>query len=71
MAEARERAEWKRTSYILCQTAEINRNTKRRKEPFRPAEFHPYEHDEEPSHGMPITAENIAVLKGFVPGGRK
>jgi hypothetical protein len=40
MADARLDAAWDHTSLLLCQTANINRDLKKRRRPFTPAEFH-------------------------------
>ena len=45
MAEARQRREWERTSKIVATIAEVNRDPKRRSQPFTPDEFNPYAGD--------------------------
>ncbi len=52
-------------------TANINRDTKKRSGPFRPAEFNPFAADKrEPRarRGIPITRENIGILKAAFCG---
>ena len=63
MHEGRARDLWTHTSSVLALIANVNRDTKRRK-PFSPDDFNPYaERRRGRSAGMPITTDNIALLK--------
>lgn len=42
MAEARQVADWNTVSVLWALLAEINRDAKKKKEPFEPADIHPY-----------------------------
>jgi hypothetical protein len=42
MAEARDRAEWRRTQWMLALTANVNRDPKRTPRAFQPSDFGPY-----------------------------
>lgn len=41
MRTGKEKGLWEYTSSILCMLAEINRDHKKRRKPFRPEEFNP------------------------------
>jgi hypothetical protein len=69
MANARMREQWNHTSVMLAMTASINRDVKRRPEPFTAAEFNPYESRRKT---MPIPADITVLRDVFVrptPGG--
>lgn len=42
MARARGQAEWSRTASVMWVLAEINRDPKRRRQPWTPDDFNPY-----------------------------
>lgn len=63
MARARIDAEWNHTSAILAMLANVNRDPKRHG-PFSPSHFHPMRSKEDPQ-GIPITRDNISMLKVF------
>lgn len=60
MAEGRQRHEWAQTSAILWLIAEVNRNPKKRKTPYTPADF-------DPTHKRPIHGDlpkaDITILR--------
>jgi len=67
MAEARVDAEWNHTSAILAMLANVNRDPKKRGA-YHPEEFHPLKRRRSSSTGIPITRDNIGMLKTvFVP----
>ena len=69
MAEARVDAEWNHTSAVLAMLANVNRDPKKHG-PYRPEEFHPLKRRDR-SHGVPITRENVSLLKKVFIQGRK
>ena len=42
MADARRQHDWNIASSVMALTAEINRDRKRRRKPFKPDDFNPY-----------------------------
>ena len=42
MVDGRQRDQWRHTASILCQTANIYRDTKKRRSPFKFGEFYPF-----------------------------
>ncbi len=42
MAEGRQRSEWTQTAALLAMTAEINRDRRKRSEPYTVADFDPF-----------------------------
>ena len=69
MAEARVDAEWNHTSAVLAMLANVNRDPKKRG-PYHPEEFHPLKRRRSSSTGIPITRDNIGLLKKvFLKGG--
>ena len=72
MAEGRDRHLWNHTSAVLAMLANANRDTKKRKRPFGPDEFNPYEsRSRGATAGIPVTAENIHVLKVLIGSQRR
>jgi len=69
MAEERERVEWDRTSDLLALTANCHRGEKHR--PFTRDDFHPFPSRGRPQHGVPLTKENIGLLKKVFVDQRK
>jgi len=67
MADGRRRDLWAHTSSVLALVANVNRDPKKGR-PFSPADFNPFESVGK-GGGIPITADNIRVLKALVPGG--
>ncbi len=66
MTEARERAEWNRTASLLALLVNLHRDP--RKRAIKPKECHPYE-AKRTKKGIPLTADNIRILKAvFVKG---
>jgi len=59
MADGRVREEWNHTSQLMCLTANINRDPKRKPKPYAPADFHPLERARA---ARPIPAD-ISVLR--------
>lgn len=43
MAEARQRDAWNHTAGLMCLLANIHRDRKEQRTPFRPTQFHPLE----------------------------
>lgn len=43
MSDSRLRSEWARTANVLCMMANINRDEKKKKTPFRPSDFMPFQ----------------------------
>ena len=72
MAEGRDRHLWNHTSAVLAMLANANRDTKKRKRPFGPDEFNPYTaHSRRTGAGIPVTADNIHVLKVLIGSQRR
>jgi hypothetical protein len=67
MAEGAQRERWQHTSCILALIANANRDPKRTRR-FTPADFNPFNRRRQ---GIPITPDNIQMLKKLVRGGRK
>ena len=67
MADARRRHDWNIASSVMALTAEINRDRRRRRKPFKPDDFNPYT----ASKPVPAqaTVEQVATLLGaaFTP----
>lgn len=42
MAIGRQKVEWNHTAALMAMQAELSRDRKKRKEPFTPADFHPW-----------------------------
>ena len=63
MAEGR----WEQTASILAMTANVNRDPKKHRR-FGPGDFNPLSRRRAP-RGIPLTADNIGLLKAFVPKG--
>ena len=67
MADARRRHDWNIASSVMALTAEINRDRRRRRKPFKPDDFNPY------TAAKPVpaqaTVEQVATLLGaaFTP----
>ena len=76
MATARQEADWSRTASIMAMLANINRDPKKRRRPFEAFDFMPEPYaskaraaagKQRRSHGTPITADNIQILRAFLP----
>jgi len=63
MAEGAQRERWQRTSCILALIANANRDPKKGRR-FKPADFNPFAPRRKA--GVPLTADNIGLLKRFV-----
>ncbi len=61
--EACGRDRWNHTAAVLAMLANVNRDPKRRRRPFMPANFHPYEQGRQRRGGLRITSANIGVLE--------
>jgi len=70
MAHVRLSSDWDHTSAVMALLATIHRDPNKHG-PFSPAEFHPYKGQRRTSRGIPITRENIGILKVFVGRKRK
>jgi len=60
MVEGGQRKQWDHTASIIATIVNVNRDPKR--SPLPPRRFHPYE-GKRRRQGIPITAENIGLLK--------
>ncbi len=62
MAEAKRQHDWHIASSVMALTAEINRDRKRRRKPFKPDDFNPYT----VTRPVPVkaTVEQVAHLLG-------
>ncbi len=62
MAEAKRQHDWHIASSVMALTAEINRDRKRRRKPFKPDDFNPYTATKK----VPVkaTVEQVANLLG-------
>ncbi|TWU19845.1 hypothetical protein Poly21_20230 [Allorhodopirellula heiligendammensis] len=60
MAEAKRQHDWHIASSVMALTAEINRDRKRRRKPFKPDDFNPYT----VTRSVPVkaTVEQVAHL---------
>ena len=66
MAESRLEQEWEQTSSVLALLANVHRDPKKGRR-FSPADFNPFAPKTAPARaGIPITAENIGLLRAFV-----
>ncbi len=67
MADAKRGHDWNIASSVMALTAEINRDRKRRRKPFKPDDFNPYR----VNRPVPVkaTVKQVAGLLGavFVP----
>jgi len=71
MAETKARERWAHTSSLMALIANCNRDPKRRRRPWTPADFNPLGRPGRSRGGVPITAENIEDLKVFLPENRR
>jgi len=62
MADARRRHDWNIASSVMALTAEINRDRRRRRKPFKPDDFNPYT----ATKSVPVqaTVQQVATLLG-------
>ena len=76
MATARQEADWSRTASMMAMTANINRDPKRRSRAYEAFDFMPEPYASKAraaagkhrrSRGTPITADNIQILRAFLP----
>lgn len=68
MSEARQRADWERASSLLALTFNVNRDPKKTRA-ATPADFNPFAEAKSMRRGIPLTTDNIGVLKCFVKKG--
>ncbi len=59
---------WDHTSAVLATLAEVNRNVKKRRQPYKATEFHPYRIRARKE--LPKAKAPIDVLKCFLPQGK-
>lgn len=64
MREARAEHDWAQTAHIKCMLAELNRDKKKRRKPFRPDEFNPLKTRATATKPLPAP---ITALKVFLP----
>ncbi|QDV85569.1 hypothetical protein TBK1r_45830 [Stieleria magnilauensis] len=62
MADARRRHDWNIASSVMALTAEINRDRRRRRKPFKPDDFNPL--IRVAAKPVPITVPQLASLLG-------
>jgi hypothetical protein len=62
MAEAKRQHDWHIASSVMALTAEINRDRKRRRKPFKPDDFNPYTATK--SVPVKVSVEQVASLLG-------
>ena len=67
MAEGRRRDQWDRTAAILCITANVNRDERKKPSPWKPSDFHPMETRSTPE-GILLTAETMPLLRAAFTG---
>ena len=62
MADAKRQHDWNIASSVMALNAEINRDRKRRRKPFKPDDFNPYT----ANRSVPVkaTVEQVASLLG-------
>lgn len=63
MAEGRSKDAWSRTAAILSMLANANRDPQKRRQPFRPSDFNPYERQKTSAPAATITAANFDLLR--------
>lgn len=67
MLEGLNRTQWDHTASLLTMTANINRDTKKRRRPYQLADFHPYRKGTQSGGGgMRICRANKDLLKTVV-----
>lgn len=72
MAEARAQERWAHTASLMALVANCNRDPKKRRRPYTPDDFNPLARSRRRrTGGIPITAENIELLKAFLPENRR
>lgn len=64
MREAAVSERWDHTAHLKCMLAELNRDKKKRRKPFKPDEFNPLK--SKPERSKPLPAP-ITALKVFLP----
>ncbi len=62
MAEAKRQHDWHIASSVMALTAEINRDRRRRRKPFKPDDFNPYTATK--SVPVKVSVEQVASLLG-------
>jgi hypothetical protein len=68
MTDGRRRDRWDETASLMALIANCNRDVKKHRQPFQPADFHPFEQPRRAARGTPITPANIDVLIGAFCG---
>ncbi len=66
MADSRRRDAWHHTSSVLAMIANVNSDPKKTR-PFTPDDFSPFGKSRRGKTGIPVTVDNIEVLKALVP----
>jgi hypothetical protein len=64
--EGHSRAAWDHTASLMCLIANVNRDPKRRSDPWRVEDFHPHLADAAGGAGGSVPNVGIGVLKMFV-----
>ena len=61
----REYAEWERLSSLLCLIANVNRDPKKRRQPFTPHDFFRRPGAKTQPRGTPLTGDMFRAMKGL------
>jgi len=65
--EARQRSMWAPFSSLMALIANVNRDAKRHPRPYSPADYDPFSKSIRQPRGIPITPQNIHLLKAMIP----
>lgn len=71
MAEARQRERWDHTASLMALIASCHRDSKKRRSPYKPQEFHPFYHrsrrNTEIHHGKGFARKCFLAFAGEQP----
>ncbi len=59
MVEGKQRDQWQHTAWLLCQTANVHRDDKKRKRPFEFHEFYPFKMKRKKSDVIQVPFETL------------
>ena len=65
MCDNRLRTEWMRTAHVLCMMANINRDEKKKKTPFKPSDFMPFKNIDKTNNAKVLSMKELASLFGI------
>lgn len=69
MAHGRRREQWNHTAALMAMIAEVNRDAKKRPQPYQPADFHPM--GGKRAKGLPLTPARLGrMADSLVPAGQ-